>query len=40
MVAGNTSVLEFYVTVFDSLVWDSPDRSVRSVFSAGMVIGF
>jgi len=39
-VEGNTSILEFYVTAFDSLVWDSPDMSVRSVFSAGMVIGF
>ncbi len=37
---GNTTTLEFYVTAFDSLVWDSPDRSVRSTFSEGVVIGF
>ena len=40
MVAGDTSILEFYVTAFDSLAWDSPDRSLRSVLSAGLVIGF
>jgi len=39
-VMGNTTTLEFYVTAFDSLVWDSPDRSVRSTFSEGVVIGF
>ena len=33
-------VVEFYVTAFDRLVWDSPEQSVVSELFAGKMIGF
>ncbi len=34
------SVIEFYVTPFDRLIWNSPEESVVSALSRGALIGF
>ncbi|MBT4504830.1 MAG: hypothetical protein HOC74_44315 [Gemmatimonadetes bacterium] len=34
-----TSLLEFYVTPFDDLIWNSPEDSVPSDLAAGKIIG-
>ena len=34
------SVIEFYVTPFDRLIWNSPEASVVSALSPGTLIGF
>jgi len=35
-----TSVIEFYITPFDDLIWNSPDDSQASPLAAGKIIGF
>ena len=35
-----TNIIEFFVTPFDDLIWNSPDDSVPSTLSDGKVIGF
>lgn len=35
----NRSIIEFYITPFDCLVWDDPDTSVPSTFLINQIIG-
>ncbi|MCC7262049.1 MAG: hypothetical protein IT369_05925 [Candidatus Latescibacteria bacterium] len=35
-----SSVIEFFVTPFDSLVWEAPERGKVSMLSPGKIIGF
>jgi len=35
-----TNIIEFFVTPFDDLIWNSPDDSVRSPLVDGKIIGF
>ena len=35
-----TNIIEFFVTPFDDLIWNSPDDSVPSDLSDGKIIGF
>jgi len=35
-----TNIIEFFVTPFDDLIWNSPDDSVQSDLSDGNIIGF
>ena len=35
-----TTIIEFFVTPFDDLIWNSPDDSVASPLFDGKIIGF
>ena len=35
-----TSIIEFFITPFDDLIWNSPDDSVPSPLTDGKIIGF
>ena len=35
-----TSIIEFFITPFDELIWNSPDDSVPSPLTDGKIIGF